>query len=251
MTTKKLGKRPVKLDPRTLRLGNYFFKKELPSVPDEVSWVVKVPSWPMYLNDELGDCVVAASGHMIEQWSFYANPPGVLPHDQQILQAYEDISGYVPGDPSTDNGATMLDALNYWRKTGIADHKIWAYAKVNIRNRDEVRASIQLFGNLYVGLQMPISAQGQDAWTVADGGIYGSDGQRGGWGGHCVPIVAASPQTVTCITWGEVLKMSWNFLEDYADEAYAVLSLDWVQRSGTTPSMLNLDQLSLDLASIT
>ena len=39
--------------------------------------------------------------------------------------------GFRPGDPSTDRGAYALDVLNYWRQSGIAGHRIAAYAAVD------------------------------------------------------------------------------------------------------------------------
>jgi hypothetical protein len=245
----QLGKRPVRLDSRTLKLSKYL-PKVFPATPAEVSWVTKVPGWPVYLNNELGDCVPAAAAHCIEQWNFYSGK-SFLPSDADVLKAYEDVGGYVPGNPSTDNGAVILDMLNYWRQTGVGGHKIFAFASVNWNNQDEVRAAIQIFGNLYIGIQLPISAQGQNDWTVPDGGIYSSAGQPGSWGGHAIPCMAASPETVTVITWGMRLKMSWNFFHDYVDEAYVCISTDWIEQNGVTPGMLNLLQLEQDLQMIT
>jgi len=245
----KLGKKAPRIDKRTLKLAKYL-KGGLPAAPAEVSWITKVPQpWNMFLNDKLGDCVLAACGHMIMQWSFFAGSPFV-PSDDQILTAYEAVGGYDPGNPNTDNGADMLTALNYWRQTGVAGHKILAFASVDWTNRDEMRAAIQIFGNVYLGVQLPLSAQGKPLWTVADGGIYTSGGEPGSWGGHCIPVMAESPETDSVITWGGITKMSHNFLTDYADEAFAVLSPEWLAANGQSPSGLDLDQLNQDLAQL-
>jgi hypothetical protein len=252
----KLGKKAPRLDKRTLQFKNYRIKGAtpvgvLPPIPAEVSWVTKVPQpWGMYLNDTLGCCVEAAMGHMVKQWSFYAGDP-FIPTDQDVLTAYEQIGGYVPGDPSTDNGSDMLTALNYWRQTGIAGHKITAYMAIDPTNLSEIREAIQLFGNLFVGIQLPLSAQGETAWTVADGGIYTPDGQPGSWGGHCVPFMASSPLTHTCVTWGGTLKASHNFALDYIDEIWACLSPDWIAATGLSPSQLKMAQLMSDLEAVT
>jgi hypothetical protein len=249
MELMKLGKRPARYDTRTLKLSDYLVKIRSP--PDEVSWVTEVPSWPMLGNDVLGDCVEAAMGHCLEQWSTYANPPGIVPSDNQVIDLYSAIAGYVPGDPSTDNGTVMLDALNYWRQTGFAGHKILAFVALNTRNLAELQAAIWLFGNAFIGIQLPVSAQGQSAWLMPDGGIYSTDGVPGSWGGHCVPVVARSPHSITVVTWGQRLKMSDNFYRAYCDEAYAILSTDWLESSGASPGSFNLDQLKADLQSIT
>ncbi len=154
----------------------------------------------------------------------------------------------MPGDSSTDNGVVMLDALNYWRKTGLGGHKIKAFMAVDWNNLTEVFQAIQLFGNVFLGVALPLSVQTADSWTVSDGGIYAPAGVVGGWGGHACPLMAASPQTMTCITWGERLKMSHNFLSDYAEECWVCLSTDWFSAAGNAPSQLNLAQLEADLA---
>jgi len=239
----KLGKSPAKHDRRTLQFSKY---RTLPPVPAEVSWVTHLSRLGIMLNDTLGDCTCAAAGHMIQQWTTYSIGAPVIPPDPTILKAYEDVGGYVPGDPSTDNGCAMLDVLNYWRKTGIDSHTIHAYVQVNPKNLDEVREAIYLFGNVYVGVNLPLTVQGAPSWTVGTG----PNAVPGSWGGHCIPAVAMSPETITVITWGSLLKMSHNFLGQYCDEMFAVLSLDWLGRNGTAPDGFNLTQLQSDLAAL-
>jgi hypothetical protein len=216
----------------------------------------------MFLNDQLGDCTIAAAGHMIGEWSADANK-AYMPTDPQILAAYEDVGGYKPGDPSTDNGCVMLDVLNYWRKTGIAGHKIQAYVSIEPKSSAEISDAIYLFGNVYLGIQLPLSAQGAADWRVpANGDQPGTPGEAGSWGGHCVPIVGYSqsqgfmqpqpgPGGLTVVTWGGKLNMSWMFLETYADEAYAVLSPDWIESNGRAYNGFDLAQLETDLKAIT
>jgi len=243
----KLGKKAPLADPRNFQFGSFTqVTVPVPEPPAEVSWIVKVPEpWNVLLNNSLGDCVPAAMAHTLQQVSFFAGNP-VIPTDDQVLTMYEKIGGYVPGDPATDNGAFMLDALKYWRNTGVAGHKILAFVQVDPLNLHQVRQAIYLFGSVFAGLQLPISAQGQDIWTVPQGGAY-LDGSPGSWGGHCVPIMAMSPESLTCVTWGQKLKMSHNFLRDYCDELYAVVSSDWMNKAGLSPGGFNLQQLENDL----
>jgi len=258
MKIHKLGKRPPIIDPRTLRFANYRTPQSgpLPQPPEEISYVVKVPAWPMLLNDQLGDCVIAAMGHMVQQWTYFSSYGANMRTmtDAEALAAYEAIGGYSPDDPNSDQGANMLTALNYWRNKGIAVdgeiHKIAGFVSVNAANLAEVREAIWLFGNLFTGVQLPISVQTENDWTVPDGGIYGPEGAPGGWGGHCIPTMAESPETLTCITWAERLKMSHNFLLDYADECYAVLSTDWFNLQGLAPAGFDAAALKRDIAAL-
>jgi hypothetical protein len=248
----KLGKKPAVHDARTLKLKKYAVA--LPPAPAEVSWITKLTaalSLPMYGNDEVGDCVEAAAGHMEEQWNFYAGHP-YQPTDADIIAAYSAVGGYVPGDPNTDNGTDMLSFLKWWRSVGLgaAQRKIGAFLAVDWTNDAEVRLAIQLFGNVFLGVLLPTWVQGLNAWTVPDGGIYTPAGQPGGWGGHCIPLVASSPESHTCVTWGTTLKMSHNFLADYGEEAYCILSKDWIEKSGVAPNGFDLAQLQADLAAL-
>ena len=248
LISQRLGKTAPRRDRRTFRLSKYM--PTLPAPFDHVNWLSKPNAigWPMMLNDTLGDCVCAASGHMVEQWTTYTGVPAILP-DADVLAMYEQVGGYVPGDSSTDNGCGMLSALNWWRQTGLAGHKILGYAAVDWNNLSEVKNSIRFLGNLYLGIQLPISAQGQYSWQVPVGGPYG-DGSPGSWGGHCIPVVSYDKTGLIVITWGQKFFMTWGFLHTYADEAYAVLSPDWIAATGLAPNQFNLAQLQADLAQL-
>jgi hypothetical protein len=201
----------------------------------------------MMLNDNLGDCTIAAAGHMIEQWTKIASGSALIPTDAQILKAYEDVGGYVPGDPSTDNGCVMLNVLNYWRNSGIGGHHITAYVQINQSNPQEVKEALYLFGNVYTGIALPLSAQGADEWEVEPG----PNDVPGSWGGHCIPALTFDAKVRMVVTWGELLPMTPEFWADYVDEAYAVLSLEWIAKNGLSPSHFNLGQLMADLSSVT
>ena len=250
MLIHKLGKKPPLTDERTLKMSSYRGTDPI-IVPADVTWLTKVPAngWPMFMNDTLGCCVPAAAAHMIEQWTTYAGNP-IIPTDADVLKAYEDVGGYVPGDPSTDNGCDMLTMLNYWRTTGVAGHKIFAFVAVNPKNPTEIREAIYLFGNVFTGLQLPLSVQGADTWTVPPGGPSG-DGTPGSWGGHCVLTGADSPMADTCVTWGQLMSISPEFPPIYVDELFAVLSTEWIEANGVSPGQFNLAQLEADLQVVT
>lgn len=244
---KMLGKRRAVTDLRTLKLTRYS-TLSLSQIPYGADWSSKVNTWPMMLNDRIGDCTIAAAGHMIEQWTTYTDA-GFAPTDQQILAAYEAVSGYQPGQPSSDNGAVMIDVLNYWRKTGIGAHTIAGYVGLNPVLQTEVRAAAYLFGNVYLGIQLPMSAQTQTVWQVPAQGPNGS-GAPGSWGGHCVPVVQFDLHGLTVVTWGTLQRMSWQFLRTYCDEAYGVLSKDWISSANIAPNSFSILQLTADLAAL-
>lgn len=256
----KLGKKAQKIDQRTLQFHRYLTPARHlvgvagPHPPASMGYTSKCETtyfvpWPMMLNDAIGDCTTAAAGHMIGEWTADAGRP-FMPSDNDVLAAYEAVSGYVPGDSSTDNGAAMLDVLNYWRQAGIAGHPITAYAQVNPANKLEVEQALYLFGSVYIGINLPLSVQGRPFWSVPSYGPV-NDGAPGSWGGHCVPIVGYSDAGMHVVTWGQKITMSWSFLKTYSDEAYAVLSLDWIGAGKLSVSGFDIDALLADLQTIT
>ena len=246
--THKLGKAPVKHDPRTLLLTKYV--RALPAPPPSADWTAKVAAWPMMANDSVGDCTCAAAGHLVELWTAYAGSPVIL-DDATVLAAYSAITGYNPADPSTDQGAAELDVLNYWRQSGIGGHSITAYCYVNLGDDNLVRQAVNLFGGVYIGLALPTSAQSQDVWDVPTSGTgQGTPGAPGSWGGHAVPIVGYDESGLTCVTWGALKRMTWAFLHTYCDEAYAIVSADFLNSAGVDPQGLNLAGLLADLEQI-
>jgi hypothetical protein len=239
----KLGKKPVRHDPRTFKLARYL--GALPPIPAAIDWTGKVPLWGMMMNDQVGDCTCASAGHLDMLWTSQASQE-FIPADADILAAYTAITGYNPADPNTDQGADELSVLNYWRNTGIAGRKIQAYAQVTLSNVDQVKAAIAFFGGLYAGVNLPQSAMdatvsGLNWSNVTDTNIQG---------GHAIPIVAYDASGLTCVTWGQSQRMTWEWLAKYGDEAYVVLSPDWVGANGLSPSGFNIDQLNQDLKSL-
>jgi hypothetical protein len=239
----KLGKLPVRHDERTLLLATYLDDAAvLPNVPPELS-APTVDAWPMYGNDRLGDCTIAAVGHMIQAWTSDAGAPRQIA-DADVEQAY------IPGTGTDDTGRFELDVLNYWRTTGVGADKIAAYAAIDPSNHAHVMAAAYLFGGVYIGVALPTTAQGQPVWDVVGDGKTGPS-QPGSWGGHAVDVVAYDSDGLTIVTWGALLKMTWGFWDAYVEEAYAVISPDFLNAAGQTPAGFDAAALQADLAAVT
>src|SRR3569833_308982 len=245
----KLGKSAPLHDPRTLMLANYI-KAGLPPAPAQYNYAddIGAKKWRMMENDKIGDCTCAAAGHLIMEWTD-DNGKMVTPTDKAIVAAYSAITGYDPKTGLNDNGAVELNVLNYWRKKGIAGHKIMAFAALEPKNNNHVMQGVYLFGGCYIGRGLPISAQKQTVWSVPPGGAVG-DGAPGSWGGHAVCVVGYDANGLTVITWGATNRMTWSFWNIYCDEAYAIISQDFV---GSKPAKNGFDLASLqtDLKQIT
>ena len=248
----KLGKSDARHDPRTLLMASYV-STGLPTPPASFDLTTKVSSWGMMENDQIGDCTCAAAGHLLMEWTANAGKKMFTPTNKQIVAAYSAITGYNPATGSNDNGAVEIDVLNFWRQSGIAGHKIGAYVALEPANHNHVMDSVFIFEGCYIGLQLPISAQSQvqnhQPWSVPPGGPNG-DGKPGSWGGHAVPVVAYDSRGVTVVTWGALQRMTWSFWETYCEEAYAIVSNDYLNKKKQAPQGFNVAQLQGDLADL-
>ena len=136
--------------------------------------------------------------------------------------------------------------MKCWKKRGLGGHKLLAFANAKPSNLAEVKAAINLFGGLYIGVALPVTAQTQNVWELVS---KTGAGAPGSWGGHCVYVTGYDASGFTCITWGQLKKMTVAFWNAYVDEAHALLSPDWLGVKGT-PNGFNLAQLVSDLAQI-
>ena len=250
LTKRKLGKQFPKYDKRTFKLARYL-TPALPPPPPARQWssAIKMPCGQM-LNNQLGDCAIAAVGHGVQVMTANTGVEETI-EDADIEAAYEAAGGYNPNDPSTDNGCTLLDVLNYWRKTGVGGHQILAY--VQVETLDHVKAAIEYFGGLYIGIGLPFTAQDQigDVWDVPPGGATGS-GAPYTWGGHAVWLPDFDATGFDVITWGQRQRMTLAFQQTYMDEGYAVVTQDFIDKiTQSTPAGINLALLQQDLAQVT
>ncbi len=197
------------------------------------------------LNDRTGDCSLAAAAHLIEEWTSQTGADVKLT-DDDVMGAYRALSGYDPATGENDHGVAELDVLNYWRKHGIGSRFIEAYVALEPHNHEHIRDAINLFGGCMIGLKLPTTAQSQVTWAVPPGGPVGR-GAPGSWGGHAAAVVAYNERRVSCVSWGSTKQMTWEFLDAYCDEAYAVLSPDWFTGE-VAPVGLDIETLRADLA---
>jgi hypothetical protein len=250
MTTFKLGKHAPKFDKRTLLFGKYLTAALQPP-PPAVDYSKPVAVWPMMGNDTYGDCTCAAAGHMIEEWTANTGTEKTL-SNAQILVAYNHFA-----KGNADAGASMLDVLKYWRKTGIGGDKITAFVQLEPKDDIQARDAVNIFGNCYIGVALPNFAVAPDTnfldtpWVVPPQGPVG-DAAPNPKNGHCIPAVGYDARNLYVVTWGALKSMSWQFFDAYMDEAFAVLSGDWIStKVGTSPSGFDMAALQKDLAAVT
>ncbi len=211
-----------------------------PAVPAVVDWASKVISWPMYDNDRLGDCTCAALGHALEAWTTYSAGVTLTVPVSSVLALYEAVSGYNPSTGANDNGAVEQNVLKYVQQSGLGGHKIRAFAQVNHTDLVEMKQALDLFGSVYLGFQVPQSAETQfsqgQPWSVVPGSPS--------VGGHAIDLQKWDADYIYAVTWGKLQPMTPEFWLTYGDEAWVIITEDWInEKTGVDPLGLNITSL--------
>lgn len=254
MQTFKLGRlRPAAPGPRLL-LKDYL-APTLPASPAtcDYSGPASEALLQVYENDTLGDCVIAAMCHATGVFTGNSRSDSSMVYNTaEVIHLYSAIGGYVPGDPSTDQGCLVTGMLNHWMRHGapIRHNKIRAWMSVDAAEPEEFRTALWLFENLIFGIELP------DAWITpfpsASGFTWDYAGQPDPDNGHCVLGTGYTPSGVTISTWGMLGEMTNKAIEQYAGvagggELYAVLSPEIIiAAQQKAPNGVNWDQLLSD-----
>ncbi len=255
-------RRPIVEYPR-LSLSNYVMKA-LPSPPSKIDYSADAMAALklIYMNDSLGICVLASKAHMAGIFTGNAGTPPVIFTDGQMVNLYSILGGYVPGDPSTDQGCDMTAVLSFYKNAGLMPghkpgqkHKIAGWMAVDPSNVEEIKTALWLFENCDIGMELP------DAWInpnfpSANGFVWDAAGSPDPNNGHCICGVGYDDSGVTVDTWGLIGTLTWRAIAEYAasknnGELYTVVSTDILSRAtAKAPAGLAWNQLCADFASL-
>lgn len=212
-------------------------------------------------NDRLGNCGEAMVIHAIEAFhlSAHTTPPPFV--DQDAIKLYSDVMGYVPGDPSTDQGTDNHKLVDFWKNTGVTcaaevaantpvlPHKIAGSLFVDPKDTRLTRIAIWEFVVMFRAIGLPITAQGKHEWKLVDPSLQGPAGV-GSWGYHDIPYLSYDQKRIRNVSWGQELLVDWDFDLAYADSGFVVVSRDMLNRRGMSPSGVNWTALLADLAKL-
>jgi hypothetical protein len=243
-------KRPVARCPR-LSMEKYL-KKGVITPPESCDYTSKATSalTNVYLNDQLGDCVIAGGYHVVGVETGNAGNIFIAT-DKQITEDYSAIGGYVPGNPSTDQGCDEQTALNYWTQKGFANGtKLLGWLAVDATDKQQVMSAMYLFENLYFGIELP------DAWInpfpSGDGFTWDVSGNPDPNNGHCIMGVGYTTSGVHIDTWGMIGTLTWNAISKYCStngqgELYVMLTPDQLSKGQTkAPNGVDWSSLIVD-----
>lgn len=257
----KLGRRP--------RARNHWFPHYSavlagtvrPFVPAVVDYTALLPAdLGMMLNDQLGDCAEAGWYHAEQVFTANAQGAIVTAPNAIVQQFYSEVTGFNPNAPlvddknPTDQGTALQDLLAYLVKTGapMADgtrRKILGAYEVDPRNSADLNQATYEGGVIYGGFNVPQYLM--DGLT-APGSVWDmkASGDATIVGGHCVISAKYSANgNRGIISWGSSdYTATPTFFSNYFDEAYVVVTQDWVDKTGRTPGGLSLDEMQAQMA---
>jgi len=215
----RFGKKPPLWDYRTFLLQNYL-RDDVPNPPEHINTLTRVyknidpddPTilFPMMLNDQIGDCTIAAMAHGDTVWSALVGNKSIYP-DDLVSKIYFHLTG---GD---DTGLAMLTVLDYFRKNIVAGEQIYAYMNVNPHHHTHVKQGIMLFGGLFLGFQVQEKCMEEfrngEPWKP--GKLLNA--------GHAVFVTGYDKEGLDVLTWGTTHRATWQWWDWCVDEAYVIL----------------------------
>lgn len=202
-------------------------------------------------NDTLGDCTSAGAGHLIDIFTAGGGSPVSITAAEAIA-FYSQSTGYVPGDPSTDQGGDEVTVLTSWQQKGYdgkGGHAIAGFVAVDPTNQAQLNAACYYLGGLYFGLELPDTYV--NPFPSANGFVWGT-GTPDPNNGHCIVGVGASPQGILINSWGLIGTLTYAAIAELCSDAnggqvFAVVSPEWVNKmKGDSPSGLDWAQLVAD-----
>jgi hypothetical protein len=228
----KLGRSERSLAPK-IKLRDFVDIEKAAASPvpleQSVDYATLVSSWPMFLNDALGDCTCAGAAHAVQTFAAMAGDPFTVT-DADVERMYE-AAGYEPskaepgGENPTDQGWTLEAAEGYLKTTGLqGEANIETGAEVTLHDEEEEQVALELFGCLYEGMECPESAltQAQEGkpWTPVAGSKIA--------GGHCViRPKSVLGQTGYHVSWGTLIPATDAFDKEYFDEYRVFVPKNW------------------------
>lgn len=248
----KLGRRPIKPEKyAAIRRMSTYLAEQLPTAKPSTSYRNSVSSWGMMCNDREGCCTIASIGHLVLCRSTLDGAPQLI-DDNDIQDDYVAVTGvegaaYDPSTGANDNGCVITDVLDYFKGRGILS----SYVAFDASNQAHTMFAIDAFEGVDMGVGLPISAQSQEIWDVADPGLRG-DSAPGSWGGHSMYAVDYDDKYVYLVTWGAIKLCTWNWWRTYVKrnqggEAYALIfARDIASGTKLLPSGFNIQQLLAD-----
>jgi hypothetical protein len=212
----KFGRRrPVAPAPR-MRFARYL-TDAIPAPPAAVDFSAKAAAVlaMIYLNDQLGDCVIAGGYHIVGVETGNATGTPYIASDAVLKADYSAIGGYVDGDPSTDNGCDEDTAIHYWTNHGFANGtKLLGSLSVDATNAVQVKQAVWLTEEIIICMELPDAYV--NPFPGGNGFVWDVAGDPVPKNGHSIMACGYTDKGLIICTWGMLGILTWAALAKYA-----------------------------------
>lgn len=217
------GKAPAKPDDRDLKLKDILAAADVllaeHPLPEEYDFDDKHPGipTPTYLNPPQNNCVIAGRAHQTLRFELAEQKVLINITDEDVEREFKKQS---PGD---ETDIDVRPSLELWRTRGWEaagqNFKIKAYSKIDPIDPEEIKRMICINLGVGLGFDLPNSALTQfnngQPWEVTK--------DKAANHGHYVYVPGYTKHGPICVTWGRKQQMSWEFVDKYCDEAWAII----------------------------
>lgn len=231
------------------------FGTDLPAPPAARDWTEGATKRPMFGNDNVGDCTCAGIANIFVGDLKAAYCENWAPSTADVLALYSAVAGYDPsqtqpdGSNPTDRGAVIEDVLAYVMKHGFKGHHLVGTVAIEPANVENIKRSIDWFGVVDIGVDLPLAWQTQSIWDVAPNGVATGTYQPASWGGHCVVAEKYDERGLYVWSWGELILLTWGAVATYVDTIDAVIAASWI-KAGRSPPGLSLAMLESRMSAL-
>ena len=213
------GKAPAKRDDRNLNLVDVLREEDpLPVEYDFDDEHRGIPT-PTFGNDKVKkvkNCVIAGRAHQTLRFEMVEQGGLINITDEDVAREFRKQAG------EENNDIQVLESLKLWRTRGweaAGQHfKIFSFAEIKDRTDHEPIKRAIINTGVGLGFVLPDSALTQfeagQPWEITR--------ERPG-NPHYVYVSGYTKEGPVCVTWGRKQRMSWAFVDEYCDEAYAII----------------------------
>jgi hypothetical protein len=252
--TRRLGRLPGAPKDTNRRLALRKYVSDMEPVPPTCDWTGSLTNWLMLMNDQLGDCGIAAMFHgtMSKLASLLTTPTILAPTDAEVVAFYSAAGGYRPGKPWTDAGVNNPTMLSLAQKQGYMiggqKRRIGPYAQISGSDVATIQQGIYFLGGALFGIELSKTCYD----NFGPGNVWDVDGSRI-IGGHDVWAFGYNDKGPLVVTWGQPTQCTWAWAAQYADDIEAIAEADaFVDPvSGLTPNGLALAAWQADVTQLT
>jgi hypothetical protein len=220
----------------------------IPAHPERVDFGAAITDWQLLGNDAAGDCASVAwanERHAVTS----ALTTASYPTQDMVWTVYRSQNpGFAPGHgphgygSDDDAGMMMQELQNYLHTTGGADGvKSVAFASVDVGDREQIEASIAIFGGVSWGVT--VTKANEQEFSARQGWDYvpGSPAV----GGHAIYGCGYGDTQERFITWATETAFTDAFRTHQADEAWVTI---WPEHLGTRAFQQGVDLAALKAA---